>query len=125
MTLKNSSSLPQLRVIYNLNFIKVISAFFMLLPSLRYLEEFKSLKNTITPTTFFFPSLFSCLQHCYSNKYTKLNRICIEIGLKTLFPSLTALSLLLELNTKNVHKKTTLSELHFSIYSREHLYRLM
>jgi hypothetical protein len=96
---------PNNGVIYNLNFIKVTSAF----PLHSTSEEFRIFKiHKITPTrkiiqTSFSP--FSCLQHCYSNKYTKLNRICIEIGLKTLFSSLTALSLLLEDEQKELSRK--------------------
>lgn len=102
MTLEILVPQKKLSVIYNLNFIKVISAFFFPVTS-RNSNLFNKKKKHNHTEEENNSNFFSCLQHCYSNKYTKLNRICIEIGLKTLFSLLIALSLLLELNTK---KKT-------------------
>lgn len=82
-----------LQAIYNLNFTTVV--FKTLVFSLRLCTQSHRVDN-FSQRFFLLPPLQrklsaklfrDVLQQCYSNKYTKLNQICIEIGLKTLFRS--------------------------------------
>lgn len=113
----SQESLPQLQVIYNLNFIKVTLEFF----------PFEASKHTILPKesewdrkiieAFFVPLLLEKVHKIESDLHR--NRIEDIISLRT------ALTVVRAEHWKKNEVKMSLSELHFSIYSREHLYRLM